>query len=167
MPILKQKRKIIPWFIACMLISFPYVYEFTDFEVRITDAPYRTSGGLIWPGTVRIVYTDPEKEKTLEEYYGYAPAEMIYQMIREGRDINLSECFIEKFSLTEYRSLQKLEAKSYVKLGAFSARRSFSTAVRALISVLPNSAGILWILKRQCLPAGWYLSTQPVLLTAI
>ena len=99
--------------------------EFTDFEVRITDAPYRTSGGLIWPGTVRIVYTDPEKEKTLEEYYGYAPAEMIYQMIREGRDINLSECFIEKFSLTEYRSLQKLEAKSYVKLGAFSARRSF------------------------------------------
>ncbi|NLI25649.1 MAG: hypothetical protein GX419_13180, partial [Bacteroidales bacterium] len=99
--------------------------EFTDFEVKITDAPFRTSGGMTWPGTVRIVYSDPEGEKTLEEDYGYAPAEAIYHLISEGKEINLSECYIERFSLTEYRALRNLEAKSYVRLEAFSARRAF------------------------------------------
>lgn len=99
--------------------------EFTDFEVRISDTPFTTSGGITWPGTVRIIYSDPEGEKTLEEEYGYAPAETIYQLISEKKEINLSECYIEKFSLTEFRALQNLEAKSPVKLETFSARKAF------------------------------------------
>lgn len=99
--------------------------EFTDYKVELYDRVFTTSGGIHRPKTVLITVTDPDQEKSYEQEYGFISAEEIYKMLDEGLPLLLNECYIERFSLTEYRISREKDSKERIPVTGFSTRKAF------------------------------------------
>lgn len=70
-----------------------------------------------------------EAQKKIEEFkFGYITNEEIFQLIDEGKDINLNGAFVKNFSLMDYRVEKGWDDSVPVKLNNFSAKKAFFEA---------------------------------------
>ena len=94
----------------------------TSFKVEIKKLKFETEAGIMFPATALIHLQVPGKEKPVVELMAYLEEKEIYKLIDRGEVLNLDQCYIEKFSLRDYRLTRNLEARERVVIKGFTAR---------------------------------------------
>ncbi len=102
-----------------MIQDYPY------FKVEIKNSKFSSDEGVVFPKTAIISFLMTNQAVSSVEQYGYMETEEIYRMINSNQPVNLDHCYIKDFSLSVYRTLNKLEKKDHVIIHSFSARNSF------------------------------------------
>ncbi|MEE4197241.1 MAG: potassium channel family protein [Bacteroidales bacterium] len=101
------------------------IRDYFTYKIKIKDTPFETEGKQKTSNTTAISFLDVNKKEVAYIELGYVDKEEIYQFIDQEKPINLDHCYIENFSLTEYRERRNLDKKAIVKLHHFSAYNTF------------------------------------------
>ncbi len=96
----------------------------TSYKVEIKKLKFETDAGTRLPGTALIQFKIENRAKPVVELMGYMEGEEIYNAIDRGDELNLDHCYIEKFSLRDYRLTRNLGPRDTVVIKGFSARNS-------------------------------------------
>ncbi len=94
----------------------------SSFKVEIKKLKFETEAGVLFPGTALVHFQVPGREKPLVELMAYLEEKEIYKAIDRGEELNLDHCYIEKFSLRDYRLTRNMEAAEEVHIKGFTAR---------------------------------------------
>ena len=95
------------------------------FKVEIIAQPMTTAEGTTFEKTVLVnLFNDSGKKIEVLEY-AWMDKNEIFRLIENEQDINLNNCYVKDFSLSEYRNSKGLSERSVIKLQSFSARRTF------------------------------------------
>ncbi len=98
--------------------------EYNSHRVEIKNLKFITEEGVRHTKTAIISFMLPGHNNPMVELLGYEELDAIYKAIDEGNPINLNYCYINKFSLSDYRHLRKLDPKETVQLHGFTAKGS-------------------------------------------
>jgi len=99
--------------------------ELTTQRIEIKNLKFITDQGIRFSKTAILSVVVPGHINPIVELLGYGEPDEIYKCIDEGLPLNLDQCYINKFSLAEYRQIRKLDPKHPITIKGFSARRSF------------------------------------------
>jgi hypothetical protein len=97
--------------------------KIASYRINVLDQPCEINGRQ-FEKTVEIK-TVIEEELTNLKKYGWVSKESIYKQIESGEAIDLKNCYVLDFSLSEYRRLNDLENTYYVKINDFEAKDCF------------------------------------------
>jgi len=102
------------------LVEFIMQYEF-----KITNNKFvRSSDKKVFNKTVVLtLYNDKGEENNKD--YGFIDRNDVYKLIDEGKEINLDQCYIEDFSLREYRNTKGKNEFEYTEMKDVSAIEAF------------------------------------------
>lgn len=101
------------------------INHFFNYKVKIKDTPFESETGKKFENTAAISFLDENKKEIAYIELGYIDCEDIYQLIDQEKPVILDHCYIENFSLVEYRENRNIEKKTPVKLHKFSAFNTF------------------------------------------
>ncbi len=101
------------------------IQNFFNYKTKIKDTPFKTEAGKKYKNTVAISFLDENKKEVAYIELGFIDKEEIYQLIDNEKLVDLDHCYVENFSLVEYRESRNIEKKSYVKIHGFSAYNTF------------------------------------------
>ncbi|HEY4800164.1 MAG TPA: ion channel, partial [Bacteroidia bacterium] len=87
--------------------------------------PFTSSEGNTFSKTVHITFFDEYGKKIRTIDYGFVEIDSVYEKIKHGESLNMNECYVFDFSLTEYRTRNKLTEWEKVPLSKFSAKNAF------------------------------------------
>ncbi len=96
----------------------------SSFKAEIKKLKFETEAGIRFPCTALIQFKVEGRIKPVLELMGYIDEEEIYKAIDRGDPLNLDNCYIEKFSLRDYRLTRNLGARDEIVLKEFTARNS-------------------------------------------
>lgn len=95
------------------------------FSVEILDALFHSAERVEFNRTARVSFYNHLGKKISCIDYGYVEAEYVYEQIKAKRNINLNQCYIKNFSLSELRKQLGLKERSKVHLLNFTADKAF------------------------------------------
>jgi Ion channel len=95
-----------------------------SFKAEIKKLKFKTEMGTTFPATALIRFHVPGKEKSLVELMGNVEEREIYKAIDRGEAIHLDHCYIEKFSLRDYRLTRNMDSREKVVIKGFTAREA-------------------------------------------
>ncbi len=98
---------------------------YSDYKVDIKNVKFVAEDGRICPKTAIVTLFDSGGREIDTELFGAVDISLVYDMIKEGKNINLDEYFISDFSLSAYRRHNNIEKKEMVTIRSFSARNAF------------------------------------------
>jgi hypothetical protein len=98
---------------------------YTNYKVDLKNVKFVADDGRKCSRTAIITFIDSEGKDIDTELFGVAEVNEIYDLIKEGKDIILDNCYISDFSLSAYRRHNNIEKKEMVPLKGFSARNAF------------------------------------------
>jgi hypothetical protein len=101
------------------------IKNYFNYKIKIKDVPFETGGTKKSENTATISFLDANKKEIAYIELGYIDKEEIYQCIDRKKSINLDYCYIENFSLSDYRESRNIDKKTYIKLHQFSAYNTF------------------------------------------
>ncbi len=101
------------------------IKDFFNYKVKIKDAPFKTESGNKYNHTAAISFLDKNKKEVAYVELGFIDKEEIYQLIDKEKPVILDHCYIENFSLTDYRENRNIEKKTHIKIHQFSAYNTF------------------------------------------
>ncbi len=101
------------------------IKDFYNYKVKIKDQPFKTSAGIKLENTATISFYDKNKKEIYYIELGFISKNTIFNWIDEEKDILLDDCYIENFSLSEYRESRELDKKAIIKLHGFSAYNTY------------------------------------------
>lgn len=101
------------------------IHHFFNYKTKIKDTPFKTESGKVYENTAAVSFFDENKKEIAYIELGFVDKESIYQLIEQEKPINLDDCYVENFSLTEYRESRNIEKKSFVKIHQFSAYHTY------------------------------------------
>jgi len=101
------------------------IQNYFNYKVKIKDTPFETEAGLKCENTAAISFLDENKKEVAYVEIGFVDSEEVYKLIDQEKQIVLVECYLENFSLSDYRESRNLEKKSYVKIHGFTAYNAF------------------------------------------
>lgn len=104
----------------------------SSFTVEIKKLKFVTDDGKKFPGTALINFKMHESEKPVVELMGYMEENEIYKAIDRGEELNLDHCYIDKFSLKDYRLTRNLNSRDVVVVKGFSAKNSLFGGLASL-----------------------------------
>jgi hypothetical protein len=94
----------------------------SSFKVEIKKLKFETEAGILFPGTALVHFQVPGREKPVFELMAYLEEKEIYKAIDRGEALNLDHCYIEKFSLRDYRLTRNMGAAEVVHIKGFTAK---------------------------------------------
>jgi hypothetical protein len=98
---------------------------YSDYRVEIKSVKFITDDGRTFPKTAIVTFFDKQGRDIDTELFGIPDAASIHDAIKEGKDLNLDNCYIPDFSLAAYRQHNNLDKKDHVAITKFSARYAF------------------------------------------
>ncbi|MDK2977621.1 MAG: hypothetical protein PWP52_335 [Bacteroidales bacterium] len=101
------------------------IKDYFNYKIKIKNTPFETGGAEKSDNTATISFLDANKKEIAYIELAYVDKEEIYHLIDEKKSINLDHCYIENFSLSDYRESRNIEKKTYIKLHQFSAYNTF------------------------------------------
>jgi hypothetical protein len=101
---------------------------YSNYQVGIKDEPFISEDGRRYLRTAVITFYDEKELEIGSELYGEADGDLLYNCIKEGKPLNLDNCYVRDFSLSVYRKLNGFERKELVPINLFSARHAFFDA---------------------------------------
>lgn len=96
----------------------------SSYKAEIKKLKFETESGKKFPATAIIHFQVEGRVKPVVELMGYMGEKEIYKAIDRGEVLNLDNCYINKFSLRDYRLTRNLDDKAVVVLKGFTARNS-------------------------------------------
>jgi hypothetical protein len=102
-----------------------YTDELLNYEVTISDNPITLISRLRFNKTATVNFFNLLGKITRSIDLGYRESHEIYRLIDEKKEINLDNCYVKNFSLSEYRRLRNLSEQSKITLSAFTAKNAF------------------------------------------
>lgn len=93
------------------------------YEIEILDESIEFDGRH-FNRSVKIIQYYAQKKIT-ERYFGLVEVETIYDWLDRNAGINLDNCYIKDFSVSEYRRIRKLDVKEKIVIPSFSAEFAF------------------------------------------
>ncbi|HBF87062.1 MAG TPA: hypothetical protein DDX39_00360 [Bacteroidales bacterium] len=97
------------------------ITNYLSYKIKIKDLEFVTEDGRKFPNTAAISFYDINKKETDYIEKAFVEQETVFQLIDNGEDININECYIENFSLKNYRKSRNIEKDEIVKIKNFSA----------------------------------------------
>jgi hypothetical protein len=98
---------------------------YKSYRVEIKNVKFTADDGRICPKTAIVTFVDHEGKDMDTELLGAIDVNSIYEMIKEGKPVNLDNFYVSDFSLSFYRRHNDLEKKTHVPVNGFSARNTF------------------------------------------
>lgn len=96
----------------------------TFFEAEIKKLKFETDEGIRFPGTALVRFSQEGRDQPMVELMGHIEEKEIYNAIDRGDVINLDHCYIDKFSLRDYRLTRNLGPREKIKLKNFTAKEA-------------------------------------------
>ncbi|MCK4346583.1 MAG: FtsX-like permease family protein [Bacteroidales bacterium] len=100
------------------------VRDFSYFEVKIADKKFEIPDGNTTAKTAIIKFFNDTNEILSTSELGYVSANEIYRLIELGEKVHFQECYIEDFSLTDYRKNHSLLKNEIIRILGFTATHS-------------------------------------------
>jgi len=100
------------------------------YKVAIKNEPYVRGEETLSDKTVKVTFTS-EGILVATMYYAYTTKELLYAKIKAEEDLNLNNFYVKEFSLEEYREINELADRSFVKINGFSAKNAFFESEKA------------------------------------
>ena len=97
---------------------------FNKFTIKKLNQPFK-SEYINTKTSVLISFFDDDGKLIEENSYAEILVEKIYNKIKNNKTINIDNCFIEGFSLTQYRKQAKLSKDEKIIINDFSASNAF------------------------------------------
>lgn len=95
-----------------------------EYKVEIKRLKFESEKGIRYPHTALVHFYLQEKEQPLVELMGHMDEKEIYNQIDKGEPVILDNCFIEKFSLRDYRLTRNLDVRKKLVIKGFSAKNA-------------------------------------------
>jgi hypothetical protein len=95
-----------------------------QYQLEIKKEPYHTQTGMSIPQKAVLKYVDKHQREIIQEY-GYFSPEAIYEKIKHKEPLVLDECYVQDFSLSEYRIKNSLKPNELIDIIGFSAKNAF------------------------------------------
>lgn len=124
------------------------------FHALIKKEIFEDSSGKSYPSTAEIHYHVSGVEQAKVTRMGHLNPEDIYKLIDKGKSLDLDHCYIDKFSLEDYRASRKLDPREVVILKDFSARHSLFGGACNLDFSFSSFTGEVFSLEGTQLAAG-------------
>lgn len=96
----------------------------SSYKAEIKKLKFETEAGKRFPATALIHFQVEGRVKPVVELMGYMGEKEIYKAIDKGEELDLDNCYINKFSLRDYRLTRNLDEREKVILKGFTARNS-------------------------------------------
>lgn len=100
------------------------VSEFSSYKVKIREVEFINSSGRTFTHTAAVSFLDKNRKELFYTELGYIDANKIYELINSNEIINIDECYIEEFSLSKYRSINKMGPEELVPVNSLSAKNA-------------------------------------------
>lgn len=104
------------------------VTGYSNYRVEIKNVKFIADDGRTCPRTAIVTLIGSNGEEIGSELFGVIEMAEIFNMLKEGSDLNLDNFFISEFSLSNYRRHNGLDKKDFVKINGFSAKNAFFEA---------------------------------------
>jgi hypothetical protein len=104
------------------------IASYSNYSVEIKNVKFISDDGRTCSRTAIITLFNERGEEIGNELFGAVEIKMVYDLIKEGKDIVLDNFYISEFSLASYRRHNSLEKKDPVSFKGFSAKNAFFEA---------------------------------------
>ena len=104
------------------------VKVYSNYQIEIKKLKFVAEDGRTCSNTAVITFHDDDGEEVASELFGAIDINEVYNLIREGMEINLDNYYIPEFSLSSFRRLNGIEKKELVLIKGFSAKNAFFEA---------------------------------------
>ncbi len=98
---------------------------YKDYHVEIKNVKFIADDGRTCPRTAIVTFHDSKGKVIDNELFGAIEVSAVYDLIKEGKDINLDNFFISDFSLSFFRRHNNINKKAIVPIKSFSAKNAF------------------------------------------
>jgi hypothetical protein len=98
---------------------------YSTYSIEVKNVKYISAHGRIIPQTAIITFYDKNGNEVNCELFGAIDNDSIYELIKQGKDINLDNCYVRDFSLSVYRIRNGIEKKAHIHFKRFSATNAF------------------------------------------
>jgi hypothetical protein len=93
------------------------------YQIEILDSPFEFESRKC-DKTV-LVKTLVQNQLISKKRFGFVAKETIYNDLKNGKEINLSRCYIKDFSIAEYKKSIDFEVSSHIDVSSFIAENAF------------------------------------------
>lgn len=107
------------------------VTNYSSYRTEIKNVKFTADDGRTFHRTAIITLYGTDGEEIGSELFGVIDAAEIFAIIKESKDLNLDNCYINEFSLSNYRRLNGLDRKDFVQINNLSAKNAFFEAKNA------------------------------------
>jgi hypothetical protein len=101
---------------------------YITYQVEIKNVKFVADDGRTCARTAIITFFDAAGKEIDSELFGAIELNSIFDMIKEGKDINLNNFYVSEFSMASYRLNNNIEKKKLVQINGFSAQTTFFEA---------------------------------------
>ena len=104
------------------------VSNYLNYNVEIKNVKFISDDGRTCPRTAIITFLNERGEEIGNELFGAVDMQVVYENIKEGKELNLDNFYIPEFSLAAFRRHNNLDKKDPVTFTGFSAKNAFFEA---------------------------------------
>ncbi|RLD84487.1 MAG: hypothetical protein DRJ10_01015 [Bacteroidetes bacterium] len=108
--------------------------DFNKYQVKILNKSF-VKDKLNFAKTAEITFLDKEEKEIEKILLAYLSTEDVYRKIDLGEDLKLDNCYLNGFSLSDYRVSRKKQADELINVINFSAENSFIDSLEKKISL--------------------------------
>jgi hypothetical protein len=102
--------------------------EYNNYKVEIKNVKFIADDGRMCPKTAIVTFFNQEGKEIASELFGAVEINFIYDLMKEGADINVDNFYVSEFSMASFRRHNNIEKKTIVPIKGFSARNAFFEA---------------------------------------
>ncbi len=99
--------------------------SFESFRMQVVEKPFYRNDGFSTAKTAHVTTFNKDGKLLEEQVYGLPSLDGIYDLIGEGKEINLDNCFLQGFSLTACRRYLIQDKTAEIAINGFSAQNAF------------------------------------------
>ncbi|MCP4311868.1 MAG: two pore domain potassium channel family protein [Bacteroidetes bacterium] len=95
-----------------------------EYSVEIKKLKFESDHGIRHTHTALVHFHIDGKEQPVVELMGHMEEKEVYSTIDRGEALNLDNCYVDKFSLRDYRLTRNLDARGKVVIKGFTAKNT-------------------------------------------
>jgi hypothetical protein len=101
---------------------------YKSYQIEVINVKFIADDGRTCPRTAIVTFHNEKGEEIGTELFGAVDINLVYNLIKEGKDLILDNYYIPEFSLSSYRRHNGFEKKELVPVKGFSAKNAFFEA---------------------------------------
>jgi hypothetical protein len=106
--------------------------EYSDFKANVINTVFKIADNRTCNKTALITFYDSKGIEISKRSFGVIDTDALYEMISDGSELFLDNCYISGFSLSDYRLKNGLDRKEPVFIKLFSVRDAFFESEEAI-----------------------------------